>query len=200
MTAWWAWTPGRGPSLKSGWTAGRRPASTAMLACSARSRASRVKPAYVRGLLPRLARKAGIDKRVHAHGLRHTHAYELAGEGTPLHVIQAQLGHSLGGDDRPLHQAPEPVRRGGGDEGPDVEPVEAGHDLPDARSRGHVPKIIATARLDDWVPWCWQVWPSTSRRGDGTQLRRCRPLRKAGRPATSCPAVSPSPAFSGRQL
>ena len=47
-----------------------------------------VKPAYVRGLLPRLARKAGIDKRVHAHGLRHTHAYELAGEGTPIHLIQ----------------------------------------------------------------------------------------------------------------
>ena len=50
--------------------------------------------AYVRTLLPRLARKAGIDKRVHAHGLRHTHAYELASEGTPIHVIQAQLGHA----------------------------------------------------------------------------------------------------------
>ena len=53
-----------------------------------------MKSAYVRTLLPRLARKAGIDKRVHAHGLRHTHAYELAGEGTPLHVIQMQLGHA----------------------------------------------------------------------------------------------------------
>jgi site-specific recombinase XerD len=53
-----------------------------------------VKSAYVRTLLPRLARKAGIDRRVHAHGLRHTHAFELAGEGIPLHVIQAQLGHS----------------------------------------------------------------------------------------------------------
>ena len=53
-----------------------------------------IKSAYVRTLLPRLARKAGIDKRVHAHGLRHTHAFELASEGTPLHVIQAQLGHS----------------------------------------------------------------------------------------------------------
>ena len=53
-----------------------------------------MKSAYVRGLLPRLARKAGIDKRCHAHGLRHTHAYELATEGTPIHVIQAQLGHS----------------------------------------------------------------------------------------------------------
>jgi site-specific recombinase XerD len=53
-----------------------------------------IKSAYVRALLPRLARKAGIDKRCHAHGLRHTHAYELANEGTPIHVIQAQLGHS----------------------------------------------------------------------------------------------------------
>jgi site-specific recombinase XerD len=53
-----------------------------------------VKPAYVRTLLPRLARKAGIDRRVHAHGLRHTHAFELAGEGTPIHLIQAQLGHA----------------------------------------------------------------------------------------------------------
>jgi integrase len=33
-------------------------------------------------------------KRVHAHGLRHTHAFELATEGTPLHIIQAQLGHA----------------------------------------------------------------------------------------------------------
>jgi len=49
---------------------------------------------YVRSLLPRLARKAGIEKRVHPHGLRHTGAFELANEGHPLHVIQQQLGHS----------------------------------------------------------------------------------------------------------
>ena len=53
-----------------------------------------MKSAYVRTLLPRLAIKAGIEKRVHAHGLRHTHAYELACEGTPIHIIQVQLGHS----------------------------------------------------------------------------------------------------------
>jgi site-specific recombinase XerD len=50
--------------------------------------------AYVRALLPRLARKAKIEKRVHAHGLRHTHAAELAREGIPMNAIQAQLGHS----------------------------------------------------------------------------------------------------------
>ncbi len=37
--------------------------------------------AYIRRLLPRLARKARIDKRVHAHGLRHTHAAQLRAEG-----------------------------------------------------------------------------------------------------------------------
>jgi site-specific recombinase XerD len=50
--------------------------------------------AYVRTLLPRLARKAGIEKRVHAHGLRHSHAAKLARERVPMNVIQAQLGHS----------------------------------------------------------------------------------------------------------
>ena len=49
---------------------------------------------YIRALLPRLARTGGIEKRVHAHGLRHTHAAELAREGKPMNLIQAQLGHS----------------------------------------------------------------------------------------------------------
>src|SRR5438445_12476242 len=53
-----------------------------------------VASAYVRGLMPRLARRAGIEKRVHPHGLRHTHAAELALEGQHMNLIQAQLGHS----------------------------------------------------------------------------------------------------------
>jgi site-specific recombinase XerD len=53
-----------------------------------------ITPSYVRTLLPRLGHKAGIAKRVHAHGLRHTMAFELANEGMPLHIIQQQLGHS----------------------------------------------------------------------------------------------------------
>jgi site-specific recombinase XerD len=63
---------------------------------------------YVRQLLPRLAGRAGIDKRVHAHGLRHTHAAELAEEGYPVNFIQDQLGHaSLAVTDRYLrHIAP----------------------------------------------------------------------------------------------
>ena len=72
-----------------------------------------IKTPYVRVLLPRLARKAGIEKRVHAHGLRHTHAAELAREHTPLNLIQAQLGHSsLATTDRYLrHIAPEELVR-----------------------------------------------------------------------------------------
>jgi site-specific recombinase XerD len=64
-----------------------------------------VHPAYVRQLLPRLAEKAGIGKRVHAQGLRYTHAAELAAEGTPAELIQAQLGHeSLASTDRYLRR------------------------------------------------------------------------------------------------
>lgn len=67
-----------------------------------------LRAAYVRSNLKRLAAKAGIEKRVHPHGLRHTFAYELANEGTPLHLIQAQLGHdSLATTDRYVrHIAP----------------------------------------------------------------------------------------------
>ncbi len=53
-----------------------------------------MKAPYLRVLLPRLAAKAGIEKRVHPHGFRHAHAAELMREGIPLNVIQQQLGHS----------------------------------------------------------------------------------------------------------
>jgi len=49
---------------------------------------------YIRVLVPRLARKAGILKRVHAHGLRHTHAAELRAEGIDIGITSKQLGHS----------------------------------------------------------------------------------------------------------
>lgn len=67
-----------------------------------------IRSAYVRDALKRLGRKAGIAKRVHPHGLRHTHAYELANEGVPVHVIRQQLGHtSLAITDRYInHLAP----------------------------------------------------------------------------------------------
>lgn len=49
---------------------------------------------YVRGLLRRLAARAGVTKRVHPHGLRHTFAVELEDAGTPVTVTSKLLGHS----------------------------------------------------------------------------------------------------------
>jgi len=50
--------------------------------------------AYWRQAITKLGHKAGIEKRVHSHGLRHTHAVELMRERVPLLVISRQLGHS----------------------------------------------------------------------------------------------------------
>lgn len=49
---------------------------------------------YVRVMLKRLAFKAGIEKRVHAHGFRHTHAAQLRAEGVDIAIISRQLGHT----------------------------------------------------------------------------------------------------------
>lgn len=56
-------------------------------------RGTPMKTSYLKTLLPKLARQAGIGKRVHPHGLRHTHAYELMMEGVEIAIIQRQLGH-----------------------------------------------------------------------------------------------------------
>ncbi|WP_217914429.1 tyrosine-type recombinase/integrase [Miltoncostaea marina] len=51
-----------------------------------------LKAAYVRELLPRLARRAGIRKRVHPLALRYANAAELAEEGMPAATIDRHLG------------------------------------------------------------------------------------------------------------
>jgi integrase len=38
--------------------------------------------------------QSGIDRRVHAHGLRHTYTAEAAREKTPINVIRDALGHT----------------------------------------------------------------------------------------------------------
>jgi site-specific recombinase XerD len=75
------------------------------------SHPNRGKPQHAsvfREKLKALAWKAGVDRRVHPHGLRHTLAFELATEGTPVNVIRRQLGHTnLGTTQRYIdHLAP----------------------------------------------------------------------------------------------
>jgi site-specific recombinase XerD len=57
------------------------------------TRGERLSGGYVRRLMRRLGDRAGIDKRVHAHGLRHTHAAQLRQEGVDIGIISRQLGH-----------------------------------------------------------------------------------------------------------
>lgn len=51
-----------------------------------------LKTSYVRTMLGRLGRKAGVQKRVHAHGFRHTYAVHLSKTLSAAH-IQRLLGH-----------------------------------------------------------------------------------------------------------
>jgi integrase/recombinase XerD len=53
-----------------------------------------VNPRYVRQALARLGAKAGLEKRVHPHGLRHSLAFAMAMDGVPTNAIQAALGHT----------------------------------------------------------------------------------------------------------
>jgi site-specific recombinase XerD len=62
------------------------------LFCTLRGEA--VEASYIRVMLKRLGKRAGIDKRIHAHGLRHTHAAQLRAEGVDIAVISKQLGHA----------------------------------------------------------------------------------------------------------
>jgi integrase/recombinase XerD len=59
-----------------------------------------LKAAYVRELLPRLARRAQIRKRVHPLALRYANAAELAEEGVPASMIDRHLGVAPAGGAR----------------------------------------------------------------------------------------------------
>jgi site-specific recombinase XerD len=65
-----------------------------LLANTAQEVVGQLSPQYVRLMMQRLAAGAGIEKRVHPHGLRHTFAVELDAAGTSLSVISKLLGHS----------------------------------------------------------------------------------------------------------
>jgi integrase/recombinase XerD len=53
-----------------------------------------VDSSYVRALMGRLRKRAGIGKRCHVHGLRHGHADELLQAGADLNTLAVQLGHA----------------------------------------------------------------------------------------------------------
>jgi integrase/recombinase XerD len=54
---------------------------------------SRMSYSATDAMLKRRAAKAGIEKRAHLHGLRHTWAAENRARGTDVVLIQRQLGH-----------------------------------------------------------------------------------------------------------
>jgi site-specific recombinase XerD len=49
---------------------------------------------YVRTMLRRLARRAGVTRRVHPHAFRHTYAVECSREGIAPELLRRQLGHA----------------------------------------------------------------------------------------------------------
>lgn len=53
-----------------------------------------MKVQYVRQMLPRLGKKAGIEKRIHAHGFRHSFATQMERNHKRIADIQGALGHS----------------------------------------------------------------------------------------------------------
>ncbi len=52
-----------------------------------------LRQAYVRDALKRAGRRAGIAKRIHPHGLRHTFAFNLLLAGKDIVMLQQALGH-----------------------------------------------------------------------------------------------------------
>jgi len=51
-------------------------------------------PQYVRTALQRIGRRAGLEKRIHPHGLRRSCACHLLDQGMSVRAIQGILGHS----------------------------------------------------------------------------------------------------------
>ena len=66
---------------------------------------NRMDSSHYRHLVKELQKKAGIERRCHLHGLRHTAASELLEEGFDIATIARQLGHAhMSTTSRYLHQ------------------------------------------------------------------------------------------------
>lgn len=72
----------------------RYPAGPVFCVLSGPSAGLAIGSPYVRTALKRYGERAGIQKRVHPHGLRHSLACQLSRGGMPIHVVSRQLGHS----------------------------------------------------------------------------------------------------------
>jgi site-specific recombinase XerD len=55
----------------------------------------RLQTSHARRLVPQLAKRAGISRRIHPHALRHAFAGELLEEGTDIKRIQLLMGHNF---------------------------------------------------------------------------------------------------------
>lgn len=65
-------------------------------------------PSQVRRIVYRAAEKAGIEKKVSPHWMRHAHASHALERRAPIHLVQATLGHaSVSTTGRYLHARPE---------------------------------------------------------------------------------------------
>lgn len=62
-------------------------------ATNSQAKGNRLDSSHFRHKIQKLRAKAGIEKRCHCHGLRHTAASELLEEGFDLATIARQLGH-----------------------------------------------------------------------------------------------------------
>ena len=64
-------------------------------------------PTHVRRIVRRAARRAGIDKPVSPHWLRHAHCSHALDRGAPIHLVQATCAHaSVATTGRYLHSRP----------------------------------------------------------------------------------------------
>lgn len=70
----------------------KRPSNTDWLFCTLKG--ERLNDRYVRAMVKRKARQAGIDKDVHPHTLRHSFATDLYRESKNLRLVQKALGHA----------------------------------------------------------------------------------------------------------
>jgi len=80
-------------SALEAWLAVRQ-AGRGPLFCPVSKPGQPLKSNHIRNRLRRLAVQAGVERRVHPHGLRHAYAVELDAEGFPLRDIRDLLGHA----------------------------------------------------------------------------------------------------------